>query len=60
MAPSPTLKTFVFKPNPVEEGHNDLRAHAAGGLFQGSFHRIIKNERAAVVWEAGPCDRFAV
>ena len=27
VAPSPTLKTFVFKPNPVEEGHNDLRSH---------------------------------
>ena len=53
VAPSPSMKTCIFKPNPVDQGQEDLRAVSLGGVFQGNYQHVIKNDRASLVREAG-------
>ena len=53
VAPSASMKTYIFKPNPIEDGGTDIRAASFGALYQGNFHKVVRNELANLVWEAG-------
>lgn len=51
VAPAPNLMAPVFRPNPLEEGSEEVGRHVLGALFHGSYHKCVRNDLASVVWE---------
>ena len=54
VAPLASMKAWVFKPHsPAAAGEADtVKSGVLGAHYSGNFHKVIRNRRASVIWEA--------